>query len=311
MSVLAANPHTFPSVIDATMRRDFVACPTRFWYSYVRQIALSGQPSIHLHAGAAFARGLEIARNCFYLQGMDSHDSVAEGMLALIRAWGDRPDPEQDGSNAAKKTLNAMCGALVDYFREYRLGEDSIQPYRLASGKLAVECSFALPFGIDHPDTGEPLLYCGRYDMLGIRDGVLFGVDEKTTTQLGATWPLKWHLRSQFTGYTWGAREFGYPCAGFIIRGISILKSGYGHAQTVEYRPDWQVDRWLEQLRRDVQRMIESWRTQHWDMNLDDSCTSYGRGCQFANLCDSSQPEALIPINYEHREWNPLERSDD
>ena len=50
---------SLPQVIDSTIRADFVACATKGYYSFVRQLG-SPAPSIDLIAGGAFARGIEV-----------------------------------------------------------------------------------------------------------------------------------------------------------------------------------------------------------------------------------------------------------
>lgn len=184
---------------------------------------------------------------------------------------------------------------------------DIIKPFRLANGKSAVEFTFAIPLpNVRHSVTGDPILYGGRFDMLAERDGVLFVEDDKTASQLGSQWNRNWTLDSQFTGYCWAARDFGYPVAGAIIRGLSILKKGFGHAQAITYRPDWQIERWLQSTEHTVRLMIAYWEQNFFPLALDKhACNSYG-GCGFSQLCESPNPESWIEMNYEPRVWNPL-----
>lgn len=144
--------------------------------------------------------------------------------------------------------------------------------------------------------------------MLAERDGVLFVEDDKTASQLGSQWLRNWTLDSQFTGYCWAARDFGYPVAGAIIRGVSILKNGYGHAQAITYRPDWQIERWLASTEHLVRLMIAYWEQGFFPLALDKhSCNSYG-GCGFSQLCESPNPESWVELNYEPRIWDPLQK---
>lgn len=291
----------FPKVIDSTMIAAFRACPKKFWWNYIRRIEPQGF-NIHLHAGQSFAAGMNAARLAFYVKGFSTDDSIIEGVQALAKHWG----TEFEAPEGENKSLDRMMLAVVEYFHEYPLETDIIKPLKLAEGKIATEVTFALPLEqTAHPATGDPILYAGRFDMIGEREGVLFIVDEKTTSQLGPTWPNQWTLRSQFTGYAWGAKSYGYPVAGAIIRGISILKEKYGHAQVITYRPEWQINRWLKQLERDLKRMIDSWATGEWDFNLDHSCSAYG-ACPYLRLCENLDPEPFVPLYYQENKWDPL-----
>ena len=49
---------SFPEAIDNTIRSSFVACPQKFFYSHINKLSPQGT-NVHLHAGAAFASGIE------------------------------------------------------------------------------------------------------------------------------------------------------------------------------------------------------------------------------------------------------------
>lgn len=295
----------FPAVIDSSLLSHFRQCPRS---AYLESF-LSWKPrtrSVHLHAGAAFARGLEVARLSFYADGHSERDAIALGLQALIQAYGDFECPPDSA-----KSLERMMGAFEYYFSQYPLGTDTLRPATLPGGKLGVEFSFSEPIELDHPETGDPLLYCGRFDMIADYCGALYGEDDKTTSQLGASWSKQWDLRSQFTAYTWGARQAGIRLDGFVVRGVSILKTKYETQQAITPRPAWAVDRWYQQMLRDVARMIECWRAGYWDWNLDDGCNAYG-GCQFRKIC-LSQPEhehVWLERDFERRHWDPVTRTE-
>lgn len=295
---------TFPDVVDSTMRAAYVACPHKFFYEYIMQIAPQGS-NRDLVAGAAFAAGLCEARRAYYERGLDPDLAAAIGMEAIIKSWG-----HEDTFDDYVKSQTRMVYALDYYFEQYPMPTDIVQPLNLGGGKFAIESSFALPIpDTRHPETGDPILYAGRYDMLAVRDGVLYVVDEKTTKQLGPSWSNNWTLRSQFTGYVWGAKSFGHPVAGAIVRGISFLKERNDTQQVIVMRPQWQIDRWLHQLSKDVNNMIRDWQDNDWGYDLDAACSHYG-GCPFMRLCDNQNPEALIDLYYGERKWDPLHRDE-
>lgn len=300
---------TFPTVIDNTMRNTFVACETRFWREFVENMG-SPYPSIHLHAGACFAKGLEVFRLAFYLHDKSKDEALTEASIAMIVAWGDWEPRFSWQDKGHPKCLDGILEALHFYLDTFDPLTDPVQPWK-HDGTLGVEFNAALPIpGTKHPETGDPILYAGRFDQLVEYNGTLFIEDDKTTGQLGASWLEQWELRSQLTGYCWLAQAFGHPVAGAIVRGIAIRKTGFECAQVITMREDWKIERWLTQLKRDVQRMIEMYENHKRgippNLNLGESCTSYG-GCMFARMCQSQDPE-IWRGEYGTRVWNPLEK---
>lgn len=293
----------FPSVIDNSLMSAFRSCPQKAFREYFQHYK-PRSPSVHLHAGAAFARGLEVAREEFYANGKAESESIELGLYALLKAYGDFECPEDSAKSATR-----MAGAFEFYFTRYPMGSDHIVPATLPGGVRAIEFSFIEPLESNHPETGEPLLYSGRFDMIGEYAGALYGEDDKTTSQLGASWPKQWDLRSQFTGYCWGAGKGGFPLQGFLIRGISILKSKYDTAEAITYRPQWQIDRWYDMLMRDLTRMKAMWEAEDWDYDLNEACNAYG-GCIFRKVCMSQDPAPWLENEFIRRRWDPVTRTE-
>lgn len=295
------KPIMFPHTFDSTMLGAFRSCPQKMFRTYVEHWKPKAE-SVHLAAGGAFARGIEVARKAFYEERMSEADAVATGLEALLVAYGDFETPPDSA-----KSPTRMAGALEFYFENYPLEGASAVPLTFPNGKLAIEFSFAEPLDIMHPVTGDPILYTGRCDMIADFCGGQYTVDEKTTSQLGASWPKQWEMRSQFTGYQWAANRAGLNVQGTLVRGVSILKTKYDHLQHITYRSPYEVDRWLDQTHRDIQRAIEMWKDDYWDYSLDHACAEYG-GCSMVNVCKSAEPEAWLPMYFEKRVWDPLAR---
>lgn len=293
----------FPETIDSTMRGAFVSCEHEFFMEFMHHWKPRAE-SVDLIAGKAFAAGLEAARLAFHEHNETAESALFHGVRALTNAWGNFIEPE-----GHVKSLERMIGALVYYFEVFGWATDHIQPYKV-NNKPVVEFSFALPIPkTQHPDTGQPIIYTGRFDMVGVYNGQLFPTDEKTTKQLGPSWNNNWLHRAQFTGYCWAAREYNIPVAGAIVRGISILKTKYGHAESIQFRPDWQIERWLYQLSRDINRMVECWKTGYWGYDLDTACTNYG-GCTYRNVCNQPDELKLLKQEFVQRVWDPLKREE-
>lgn len=309
---------TFPPVLDATMRSAFLLCPHSFFRRHCQGLT-HGEPSIHLHFGACLARGLEVTRRR-YCDGTSQSNAVLEGAEAILAAWGNF-EFEPTTRTEQNKSLENCLLALSSYFREWPLDTDAVRIHRMPNGDPCVEFSGALPIpGCFHPETGEPLLYAGRFDMIGDYQASVWGLDDKTTSQLGANWRSQWTLRGQFTGYTWIAQEHGMPLSGFLVRGTQILTDTCKFEMAITPRPKWAVERWLAQLQEDVQRMVYYWhlygsggynrdqdRESAFPRLLDSGCFSYMRPCEFTPLCSSEHPERW-ESEYVVRHWNPLAR---
>lgn len=298
---MTASRPFFPPAVDSTLLAAFRACPQKFFRQYVEHWKPQTE-SVHLVAGGAFASGIEAARRAFFEEGASKEEAEQLGLQELWKKYGDFECPADSA-----KSLERTSGALEFYFENYPLGEDSCLPITLANGKRGIEYSFAHPLPILHPETGEPLLYTGRADMIADFAGGVYVVDEKTTSSLGASWGKQWEMRSQFTGYCWACREEGIKADGVLVRGVSILKTKYDTQQILTTRTSEEIDRWYSQTLRDIHRMLKCWEEGYWDYNLDHSCADYG-GCGLTQVCKSPDPESWLPMYFEKRVWDPLAR---
>lgn len=303
----------FPHAWDSTMVGHMKSCPQKLFRMYVEHWK-PGEESVHLVAGKAFAKGIEIAREEFYVNGTPPADAVAEGLTALLRAYGTFECPDDSPKSALR-----MAGALEFYFEHYRLGMDRAKPITYG-GKRGIEFSFAHPLlDVTHPVTGDPIIYTGRADMVADAFGGIMVYDEKTASQLGPRWVQQWDLRAQFTGYCWALRQFKIKPSGVVTRGISILKTKYETQQAITYRAPWEMDRWYLETVKTIERAKQMWlemdawpevdRADVWDYNLDHACTEYG-GCALTRVCKSKDPETWLPMYFHKRVWDPLAREE-
>jgi hypothetical protein len=321
----------FPHTVDSTMLAAFRSCPQKMFRSYIEHWKPQNE-SVHLIAGGAFAKGIEVARKAYFegqgiiptitkafneltgeydrrvvwaeetCQPGDSTLAQQLGLHALVATYGDFECPPDSA-----KSLDRTAGALEFYFEQYPFGMDGTNPVTFSNGRRGIEFSFAEPLDFLHPVTGAPVLYTGRADMVAEFAGGTYVFDEKTASQLGATWPRQWELRSQFTGYVWAAQKQLPAVQGGVVRGVSILKTKYDTAQAITYRSEYEIERWLTQVNRDLKRMQECWESGWWDYDLDHACAEYG-GCSFQRVCKSANPESWLPMQFERRVWDPLAR---
>ncbi len=297
---------SFPMWIDSTIMSTYKSCPFKFWIEYVLNFK-PREKSVHLIAGGAYAKGLEAARTAFYVDGKPADVAEGLGVAACLQDYGDFECPADSG-----KSRERTAGALEFYFDRYPLGKDGAEPITLPGGRRGIEVSFAEPLPIDNPDTGEPLLYCGRLDMAAKYAQGVFVEDDKTTSSLGATWSRQWDLRSQFTGYCWGLwRGTGVRPNGVLVRGVSILKTKYDTQEALSYRHDWQIAEWEQALLHTLTDMIRDYKAGYWRQALDHACAEYG-GCHLKQVCMSQgdSKRNWLEQYYRRKVWNPVTRQE-
>lgn len=312
---------SFPSFVDNTMLVAWRSCKRKHFWSTIHELSPTAR-SIHLVAGAAIAAGLEAARKRVFLSGnpsLVSHSQILEAAYpAFVLEWGDFTAP--DGH--AKSFVNTFC-ALDHYLREFPPATDVIQPHIRPDGTPAVEYRFAIPLDIAHPETSEPIFYAGRFDMIGLYQlpsgAVPCIVDEKSTGSFGIGWSDQWDMRGQFLGYLWALRQQGWRIAHAAVRGIAIQKTQFQIRTALPMYPDFLIERWERQMRRDIKSMVNAYRwytssaepeadaENVYPLDFGNACDSYG-GCAYATLCGQRNPEPFF-TNYVRSRWNPLARN--
>ncbi|MGB8989545.1 MAG: hypothetical protein WCC37_23305 [Candidatus Sulfotelmatobacter sp.] len=296
--------NTFPEVFDSSMMASFKSCPQLFKKLYIDNWKSKEGVNVHLTAGGAFAAGLEAARRAFFVNGFSAEVAEAHGLEALLLHYGDFECPP-DSAKSAERT----AGALEFYLDHYPLTMDTGYPILLPGEKRAIEVNFVHPLPIDHPETGQPLLYCGRSDMICQFAGGNYIEDDKTTSSLGPTWSRQWDLRGQFLGYTWGFRNSGFDVRGVLVRGVSILKTKYDTQEAIVNFSEKQVNRWYTEMLEWIEDIKRCWTVGRWKYNLDHACVEYG-GCGFKTVCQVDEEQPWLEQYFEKRKWNPITREE-
>lgn len=325
----------FPECIDNTIRSSAAVCQTQAKYAYIEDLSGPGD-SVHLHFGGAMAHGLEHARRAYHDGGLSARDAVDVGVEHAMAYYG-----EYDPPHKSPKTLQNVGNAIRYYFTIWPLDSDPVQPMRLPDGSLGVEWRFKVPIpDLTHPDTGGPVYYVGRTDQLATLSGLGIIEDDKTASQLGASWGQQFRLDSQGIGYAWAGQQEGlFPKdapVSVLFRGVGIytpkyrkpgtetpvkkvtqdmidsgaveydLLNSFGTAQEIVTHSPWVINRWLDQLKLDISRLIWSYENGKWNLALHKSaCAAYG-GCSFQSLCESQNPDQWKEINFVKRKWDPL-----
>lgn len=306
----------FPAVLDDTILAKYGQCPWKANLSECLHYKAKDK-STHLIAGGAYAAGLEALRLSFYVRKEPLPIARGHAAAAAIREYGDHETDDKYPNKSLDRVLSAL-----DYYCKWRNpATDIYKPMTFSGDVPGIEFNFAVeiphPNGgpIPHPVTGDPLLFTGRSDaVLQNPDGALFLLDDKTESQLGATWQQKWRLRSQFTGYFWAARQLGIPITAILIRGMCFYraiqsKTGtfFHGKEATSTRTEHDCQVWLSTTQQRILRFIRDWEENQWELALGDACNAYG-GCQFKHICTSKQPELWLNQDFRRARWNPLKR---
>lgn len=302
----------FPSYIDNTIRKSFAVCPMKMKRAHIDNLRPVGDKSVDLTFGSAFAVGMETARKFFFdpVSPCVPEVAIELGAAAAMKSY-----LEQGGGCKGNKTPEKLVKAIWFYFEQWPLGEDGLTP--LPGG---IEWSFSMPLPIYHPETNLPLVYVGRVDMVATdAQGRIYCVDEKTASRLGEAWDMKWDMDTQMTGYIWAQQQlidrhkYGEDVeVQALVRGVSILKDGFGHVEIPIVWSRWFIDQWYKQLVRDVNRMVAAYGHGQWDMAMhENACVQYMRRCDYMPLCCSPNAEQIANDRqvYKIEVWNPTERA--
>jgi hypothetical protein len=317
-------PLNFPQSVDSTMLNAFTSCPRKFFYEFLLRKVPEGR-SIDLHAGGCYASALEVVRNLVYQHQLPLNDALPEAWKVFAHQWGDFTEPE----GHAKSFVN-MWNAVEYYFTVWPPETDHIQPLFRGDGRPATEFTFGIPTHVNHPVSGHPILYSGRFDLLGhdLLSGLVFPLDDKTTKSMGSDWAQQWTMRGQFHGYAFAAREMGYSADGCIARGVCIQKTQYKSEEAAILFTNHQLDMWWRNANRRIEQMVERWEqaaelierfdlaqadpgmvhsclVEPFELSYGDACMAYFRPCMFTQLCTDNAPWTIY-TDWDTRVWNPL-----
>ena len=324
----------FPLTISSSLLESWNTCHTKGYRKYIQHLN-SGRDSVHLIAGGAYAKGLEVMRKAFFIEGHSADYSQALGEEALIEAYGGFVPYLGDKD---KKCLQNVINLYREYFNTFPLDSDAFTPVTLENGSKAVEFPFAIELPFKHPDLDIPLHFVGRFDMLVEFQGKIFGLDDKTKSgypsakqkEADAAYQylistgrgkgaeeVNWATRGQFSGYSWAMKQLGIPLDGFIIREAWFQSgSSWLHRQVYTPRRAAQVEMWGDQLFRQVEQMIASYvrvrdgekTSKVFDMANDSAlCVKYGSVCPFMELCTGELSEQYLGDRFEQSIWLPEE----
>jgi hypothetical protein len=328
----------FPTHIDNTIRTSYFVCGQQAKYAYIDDLSPIGE-SVHLHFGGCFATGLEVARRAYFEQGVPHAEAVERGVAAAVAAWGDFSGPQ-----SSPKTKGSLAEGLRYAFDKFPMTTDTYRPHRM-EWRFEVPIPGMIHPDTGGPIwyCGRPDTFGDINELLAVHDdktatslGKSWGDQWKLDSQFTGYWWAAQELGLLPRGGSNPVLIRGYSIlqpkfvevelaegeaapAGVVaqekpMRGNKVKRwydrydrdTSFGHQQTLVYRPQWMIERWLRQLQKDIRRMIYDYENNTWDLALHKgACAAFG-GCSYTLLCESEQPEKWVPVNFVKRKWDPL-----
>ncbi|MGH8710169.1 MAG: hypothetical protein ACREVA_02440, partial [Burkholderiales bacterium] len=261
--------------------------------------------NIDLLAGIAFAEGLACSRKGYYEQRLSEVDAIAKGKEVTTNLM-----HEADAIYGDELKTPARLGlALEIYFQEFPISQDSLVPTYIGTNR-AIECTFSIPIlDYKHPETGKPLYFKGRLDMLCTEHNRLVQVDDKTSKSIFHNIGTMLSTSSQFYGYNYLIEQtIGKSVVETVINQIALQKNQV----TVErcYIPFsmYLYKIWKEQFYNTISEMLHLYHEQMQGEPVEkiprsfgSGCTMYYKPCPYMDGCkDGDQMLELLP----QKIWN-------
>lgn len=280
-----------PKMYDYTSMSTFMTCQRK--YDFRMNRGLVG----HLPPQAAdFGKCIHLALDSWY------QDKDVDHAIAIFK------DNYVESDEDDKRTHKMGVWILSNYHNKYY-----DQPFKV----LSVEQEFNIPL-----PNGNQLI--GRIDKVIEWDGVIWGVDHKTTSALGPSY-MRFHTPNlQFSGYTWALQQLGYKnCAGILVDAILVAKGlieGKSKsnltplARDFAYRSKEDIVEYLQTIMA-IQHHIGMYDDLHQQgKNMAyvpnwDACVDYGE-CPYRKICKEpvEMRERIIASEYRVEHWNPIKK---
>lgn len=270
---------------DYTMMADFLTCRRLYDFRHNKGWKVN-RPATALSFGAAIGKALD----SWYT------DKDIEKAVMIFKK-----DYVEDLSIDDKRTHKMGEWILKNYDTHYR-----DQPWEL----VHTEMTFKLPL-----PNGNSLM--GRVDKVICWSGCLWGVDHKTTSQLGGQFFNFAEPNLQFPGYSWALIQTGYNVKGFIVDAILVAKGLLPGPQKnnnlsslarydIYHKPQI-ISEWLESVQQIQADIKNCEQTDTWYPNFNACVTKFG-DCQYRRVCkeDKEIRERILHQDYTIDFWNPL-----
>jgi len=303
-----------PLCIDNSKRSDFVACPMKYYWTYVRGMhSLKG--STALRYGVVWHAAMEAFYGAVRESGWKSTAIIEKAAAAVSPAW-DKYSEKLTFWDDYRTKENLML-SLMQFIDHYAGDEGMLKV-------IAPETKFKLDMVATRPSERDvlPFFFTGKIDLEVRLNGRLWIIDHKTTGQSLSVQVPRLNKSPQFMGYEYAARRILHenPEGALIMMHYLLsrkkkdgtygkLSIDFQRAAQI-YSDDDLVD-WRASLFETVKQIQHCAETNTWTKRFD-NCYQYGQ-CKYAFLCDQHRPEGeeVIEDNfYIDVPWDVLSEED-
>jgi len=300
-------------ILDASKIASYMRCPRMFLFNYVLGWQ-QRRPNHHLSFGSAWHSGLEHA----WKQYPELTEQTMVDAMNVFSSEFDKLTNIDDAPYWKAKTKDNGRLALAEYATKYLVHD--FHNYK----PLLVEKSGQIPIST------ELNLLAVKIDLIvqSLEDGKIYVIEHKTAGQK----PVDiYDTRLQIIGYYHALNSaYGPENVGGVIVDVAIFykpgtpASAKRQAETgtsngfERYKVTKDgtamldglrtINKWMSEINLAYEKLRET-GDPTWFPKCSESCYSYGSVCPFYPICSTgTDPLKMnMPLDYEVREWNPLE----
>ena len=290
-----------PEVIDSSMLKTFMDCPSKFYLRYVLGLVKS-TPDHAENAKFDWGTCWHFVMDAFYSNGR----SLKDGLVALEKNYPEYITPTTDKRGRSKERMVEAFFA----FTEHWASQD--EEYEILRGEQF----------FDVYSDEEDLRWAGRMDQIRrrTRTNKIRVWDFKTSSAMGDLYFTSHELGFQFPGYVWGAdllipgediEEITVDVMYMVTRSFEFFR------RTFRYDAFRKAE-WVRNVRNilgRMERMLDDhlYNPGMWELNWNE-CTRYGP-CTYLgvhNIAPRGDTRLQILSNdFMQRWWDPSNMEDD
>lgn len=278
-----------PETVDNTIRSTYNQCPRKlYWFLRRFDYDPETKPPYFVW-GAAWQEILTVWYNVGTQTTPGTHPHMVRAAQALRAGWDywDRAGCFESSNNTRK---------LFELKWEAYLHEYPTEDFEFTPDSMEVGWRFPL--------VGTPYFYGGSLDGGGIRwpgVGTLVIENKTSGSYLSDNHIASWRYSPQIKGYCWYASQImGEDFHGVLMNLMTKMHPGPRSnwktplfARTIVKLEPWHLEEFETDLRKDIQRIENSFSDWYWPLTTDfNNCTG-GAGkapCLFRHLCLSDRP---------------------